>query len=85
MCHFQDWFSTLPFFTRYWFGATVVFTLLGRFGLLAANWLVLAWYPLIHQFQVGLNRVNDVTEFLNLFGLPRNVYLTTLKWNGLVS
>ena len=49
---FQDWFNTLPFFTRYWFGLTIAFTLLGRFGILPAAWLILDWYPLIHQFQV---------------------------------
>ncbi len=62
---FQDWFSTLPIFTRYWFGATIAFTLLGRFGILAANWLVLAWYPLVHQFQVRPN--NELTQLNPLF------------------
>ena len=48
----QDWFNSLPFFTRYWFGGTVLFTLLGRFGLLPASWLVLAWEPLWYKFQI---------------------------------
>jgi len=48
----QDWFKSLPFFTRYWFGGTVLFTLLGRFGILPAHWLILHWEPLWHQFQI---------------------------------
>ena len=48
----QDWFKSLPLFTRYWFGGTILFTLLGRFGLLQPAWLVLYLEPLIHRFQV---------------------------------
>jgi len=48
----QDWFKSLPIFTRYWFGLTIGFTLLGRFGLLSAQWLVLFWEPLVHRFHV---------------------------------
>ena len=48
----QDWFKSLPFFTRYWFGGTVLFTLLGRFGLLPASWLFLFWEPLWYKFQI---------------------------------
>ena len=39
----QDWFKSLPLFTRYWFGGTVLFTLLGRFSLLNPHWLILTW------------------------------------------
>ena len=49
----QDWFKSLPLFTRYWFGLTILFTLLGRFGLLQPVWLVLYLEPLIHRFQVS--------------------------------
>ena len=52
----QDWFKSLPLFTRYWFGGTILFTLLGRFGLLQPAWLVLYLEPLIHRFQVS----NDI-------------------------
>ena len=48
----QDWFKSLPFFTRYWFGGTVLFTLLGRFGILPASWLFLFWEPLWYKFQI---------------------------------
>ena len=50
----QDWFKSLPLFTRYWFGGTILFTLLGRFGLLQPAWLVLYLEPLIHRFQVSV-------------------------------
>ena len=50
----QDWFKSLPLFTRYWFGGTILFTLLGRFGLLQPAWLVLYLEPLIHRFQVSM-------------------------------
>ena len=49
----QDWFKSLPLFTRYWFGGTILFTLLGRFGLLQPAWLVLYLEPLIYRFQVS--------------------------------
>lgn len=48
----QDWFRSLPVFTRYWFGLTIAFTLLGRFGLLPAQWLVLLWDPLVHNLNL---------------------------------
>lgn len=48
----QDWFRSLPFITRYWFGLTILFTLAGRFGLFPAQWLILGWYEVIHQFQI---------------------------------
>ena len=48
----QDWFKSLPVFTRYWFGGTILFTLLGRFGLLSPYWLVLAWEPLVRNFHL---------------------------------
>ncbi len=48
----QDWFKSLPVFTRYWFGGTILFTLLGRFGLLSPYWLILAWEPFIRNFNL---------------------------------
>ena len=48
----QDWFKSLPLFTRYWFGLTIAFTLLGRFGILSAGWLVLVWEYFIHSFHL---------------------------------
>lgn len=48
----QDWFKSLPIFTRYWFGLTVVFTLLGRFSLLSPHWLILSWETFVTKFHV---------------------------------
>jgi len=48
----QDWFYGLPLFTRYWFGGSVLFPLLGRFGLLSPYWLILLWEEFIHKFHV---------------------------------
>jgi len=52
MSEVGDWFKNLPFNTRYWFGGTIAFSLLGRFGLLNPRWLVLLWEPLFHSFQI---------------------------------
>merc|ERR1740128_1028622 len=48
----QEWFKSFPLFTRYWFGGTVLFSLLGRFGLLSSHWLILSWYEFIHKFHI---------------------------------
>ena len=37
----QDWIRSLPLFTRFWFGGTLLFTLLGRLSLLFHHWFVL--------------------------------------------
>ena len=48
----QEWFKSLPIFTRYWFGGTVLFTLLGRFGILQPAWLVLIWDYVVRSFHL---------------------------------
>jgi len=48
----QDWFKSLPVFTRYWFGGTLLFSLLGRFGLLYPEWLILSWETFITKFHI---------------------------------
>jgi derlin-1 len=48
----QDWFKSLPIFTRYWFGLTVLFTLLGRFSILSPSWLVLTWEYFAYNFHL---------------------------------
>ena len=45
----QDWFKSLPIFTRYWFALTVLFTILGRFSLLNPQWLILGWDFVINR------------------------------------
>ena len=67
----QDWFKSLPLFTRYWFGGTILFTLLGRFGLLQPAWLVLYLEPLIHRFQVIFRLIKKNRRL----GIPTNYFL----------
>ena len=50
----QDWFRSLPFFTKYWFGGSVLFTLLGRFNLVNPYWLVLTWDTFITKYEVTI-------------------------------
>ena len=45
-----QWFQSLPPMTRYWFGGTIAFSLLGRFGLLNPRWLVLVYEYVFHNF-----------------------------------
>ncbi|KAJ8710073.1 hypothetical protein PYW07_009439 [Mythimna separata] len=52
MSEFRDWYNSVPFFTRYWLTLTIVFSILGRFGLLNYYYLVLDLYPIIRQFQI---------------------------------
>lgn len=47
----MDWFKSVPFFTRYWFAGTIIFTLLGRFGILNPMNLIFLWEP-ITRFQI---------------------------------
>lgn len=53
MSDLSDWFKSVPIFTRWWLGSTVGFSLLGRFGLLKAQNLILLYEPFIHRFQVS--------------------------------
>jgi len=48
----QEWFKSLPIFTRYWFGLSILFTLLGRFNLLGGQLLMLGWDQVIHRFHI---------------------------------
>lgn len=52
MSDIQAWFNALPRFTRFWFGLTVLFTLVGRFGLVSAYYLALLYEPLFKQLQI---------------------------------
>jgi len=52
MSEISDWFNSLPFFTRYWFGGTVGLSLLARFGLIPGQWLILNYYQIFHQFEI---------------------------------
>ncbi|PAV82815.1 hypothetical protein WR25_21987 [Diploscapter pachys] len=50
MTDLRDWFNSIPLVTRYWFGASVIVPLLGRFGLLNAMWMYLDWELFIYKF-----------------------------------
>jgi len=52
MADVGDWFKSLPMFTRYWFGGTVAVSLLGRFGLLPPQLLVLVYELFVNKFQI---------------------------------
>nr|CAD7394119.1 unnamed protein product [Timema cristinae] len=51
MSDIAQWFKNLPIFTRYWLGLTAAFSLLGRFGLLSAKYLILQYEPFLKGFQ----------------------------------
>lgn len=51
MSDFGEWLKSVPFLTRYWFSSTIVCTLLGRFGLVKPQQLVLYLAPL-KRFQI---------------------------------
>lgn len=54
MTEITDWFRSLPVFTRYWFGLSVVFPILGRFRLVSPQYLVLTYDLFVRKFQVRL-------------------------------
>ncbi|CAJ0576074.1 unnamed protein product, partial [Mesorhabditis spiculigera] len=47
----SGWFQTIPLITRYWFGASIVVPLLGRFGLISAKFCYLSWELVFYKFQ----------------------------------
>ncbi|OXA46748.1 derlin-1 [Folsomia candida] len=52
MSEISDWFNSLPFFTRYWFGGTLALSLLGRFGLVPGQWLILNYTQIFSHFEI---------------------------------
>ena len=58
MSDLGTWFSSIPLVTRYWFGGTIALTLLGKFGLVSPQYLVLLWDPLVYRFQVRVSEAN---------------------------
>jgi derlin-1 len=47
----QNWFKSLPIFTRYWFGLTVALTLVGKIGIVSPYYLILT-EDFIKKFQI---------------------------------
>jgi hypothetical protein len=64
MSDFGDWFTRIPFFTRWWLALTAGFTLCGRFGILKGYQLVLLYEPFIKQFQVRFLLTFDAISHL---------------------
>lgn len=52
MSDIQTWYKQVPIFTRLWLTGTVGISLLARFGILPAQYLILQQYPLFKQFQL---------------------------------
>lgn len=51
MSDLGEWFRSIPQFTRYWFAGSIIFPLLGRFGILNPYSLILLYEPL-KRFQI---------------------------------
>ena len=49
-----DWFRSVPIVTRWWFSLSIVFTLLGRFGVLNIMYMFLNFELVAYKFQVGV-------------------------------
>ncbi|XP_028176885.1 derlin-1 [Ostrinia nubilalis] len=52
MSEFKDWYRNVPFFTRTWLTLTIVFSLIGRFGLVNPYYLLLDFYPFVFECQI---------------------------------
>lgn len=46
MTDIADWYKNIPYFTKHWMTGSVVFTLLGRFGIVKPINLILLYEPL---------------------------------------
>jgi Derlin-2/3 len=47
-----DWFKSLPFVTQYWFGATVLLTLTGNFGVVSPMQFLWSWELIRTKFEL---------------------------------
>jgi len=52
MSDIGNWFSTIPLFTRYWFGLSIAFSIIGKIGIVNGYYLMLGYNELIHGFQI---------------------------------
>eukprot|EP00545_Synedropsis_sp_CCMP1620_P001139 CAMPEP_0119004334 /NCGR_PEP_ID=MMETSP1176-20130426/1083_1 /TAXON_ID=265551 /ORGANISM="Synedropsis recta cf, Strain CCMP1620" /LENGTH=290 /DNA_ID=CAMNT_0006956025 /DNA_START=82 /DNA_END=954 /DNA_ORIENTATION=- len=48
----QEWFLALPIVTQYWFGATLVLTLAGNFGMIHPSNFLLIWDQVKDKFEI---------------------------------
>lgn len=47
-----QWFQSLPVVTQFWFGATVVVTLCGNFGVIDARQFLWSWTDIKDRFEL---------------------------------
>lgn len=59
MTDISDWYKNIPQFTRYWLSATLGISLLGRFGILQGQWLVLVFELVYTKFHVSKRITNS--------------------------
>ncbi|OQR77295.1 derlin-1-like [Tropilaelaps mercedesae] len=52
MGEIADWFRSLPLLTRYWFGMSIVFPVLGRFKIISPYHLIFIYHNVFKQFQI---------------------------------
>lgn len=52
MTDIREWFVSLPIFTRYWFGLSIVFPIIGRFGFIDPRKFLLSYDLLFKHFQI---------------------------------
>uniref|UniRef100_A0A0V0G5Z3 Derlin n=1 Tax=Triatoma dimidiata TaxID=72491 RepID=A0A0V0G5Z3_TRIDM len=52
MSDIGTWYRSLPIFTRSWLSLSLVFTLLGRFGIFKPQQVILLYDPFIKNFQI---------------------------------
>lgn len=55
MSEIGDWFRSIPFITRTWFGASIAVPLIGRLGLISSYHLVLIPELVIKRFHVSFS------------------------------
>lgn len=56
----QEWFQSLPFVTRSWFGASFLITLAANFGIVSPMQMILIWPAITEKFELW----RLVTSFL---------------------
>jgi derlin-1 len=69
----QDWFNGLPFFTKRWFGLSVLFPLLGRFDLVSVWRFTLNWNQFAYKFHFW-RPMTSLFYFPVSFGWVFNLY-----------
>lgn len=52
-----QWYSNIPFFTKWWFTLTLICTLGANFGVLPVMHMLLDWNFVVYKFQVSRHRI----------------------------